>query len=173
MLMQRVGGWIAAFLIGGATVAFTQTGLPQQWSPEDPFHGTWQINVEKSQELAAGRAPVPVHEIITFEIEDNVQTYRVEVQSRDDSPRRNMGYESAWNDGQYVPYTNYTSGEIIGYVTNVKVDDRTHYRIATDLEGRARYVMMRRLTDDGQAYIATGLSIDGELGQFRWMERVD
>ena len=134
--------------------------------------GTWQINVEKSQELAAGRASVPVYEVITFDIEDNVQTYRVEVQSRDDSPRRNMGYESVWNDGKYVPYTNYTSGEIIAYVTNVKVDDRTHYRIATDLEGKARYVMMRRLTDDGQAYIATGLSINGELGQFRWMDRV-
>lgn len=158
--------------VAGMVVGQTQIGLPTNWADEDPFNGTFQINVAKSQELAAGRAPVPVHEIISFDIKDNVQTYRVEVQSRDDSPRRNMGYESAWNDGKFVPYTNYTSGEIIGYVTNVKVDDRTHYRIATDLEGNARYVMMRRLTDDGQAYIATGLSIDGELGQFRWMDRI-
>ena len=171
-MTRNVFACVGVLVLASAAVGISQVGLTQKWASDDPFHGTWQINVEKSKELAAGRAPVPVHEIIRFDIKDNVQTYRVEVQSRDDTPRRNMGYESAWNDGKYVPYTNYTSGEIIGYVTNVKVDDRTHYRIATDLEGKARYVMMRRLTDDGQAYIATGLSIDGELGQFRWMDRV-
>ncbi len=160
---------VGLLLLVGVAVGRSQP----QWSNEDPFNGTWQINVEKSKELAAGRAPVPVYEVITFDITDNVQTYRVEVQSRDDTPRRNLGYESAWNDGKYVPYTNYTSGEIIGYVTNVKVDDRTHYRIATGVNGEARYVMMRRLTEDGLAYIATGLSVDGELGQFRWMDRVE
>jgi len=170
---ERVVWCVAVVLAATAGVGFSQSGLPNKWSAEDPFNGTWRIDVEKSKALAAGRASVPVHEVITFDIKDNVHTYRVEVQSRDDTPRRNMGYESAWNDGTYVPYTNYTGGELNGYVTNVKADDRTHYRIATDVEGNARYVMMRRLTEDGKAYIATGLSVDGELGQFRWMDRVE
>jgi hypothetical protein len=170
MKATRVVWCVALLLAAGVAVGLSQ---PQEWSSDDPFNGTWRINIEKSKKLAAGRASVPVYEVITFDIKDNMQTYRVEVQSRDDTPRRNMGYESAWNDGKYVPYTNYTSGEIIGYVTNVKVDDRTHYRVATGVDGEARYVMMRRLTEDGSAYIATGLSIDGELGQFRWMDRVE
>ena len=169
MQTTRVVWCVGLLLVVGVAVGLSQP----TWSNEDPFNGTWQINVAKSKELAAGRASVPVYEVITFDTKDNVQTYRVEVQSRDDTPRRNMGYESTWNDGKYVPYINYTIGASIGYVTNVKVDDRTHYRIATGVDGEARYVMMRRLTEDGQAYIATGLSVDGELGQFRWMDRVE
>ena len=129
MKATRVVWCVALLLAAGVAVGLSQ---PQEWSSDDPFNGTWRINIEKSKKLAAGRASVPVYEVITFDIKDNMQTYRVEVQSRDDTPRRNMGYESAWNDGKYVPYTNYTSGEIIGYVTNVKVDDRTHYRADRD-----------------------------------------
>ena len=71
MRTTRVVWYVGLLLLVAVTVGLSQP----KWSEEDPFNGTWQINVEKSKELAAGRAPVPVYEVITFDTEDNVQTY--------------------------------------------------------------------------------------------------
>ena len=32
--------------------------------------------------------------------------------------------------------------------------------------------MMRRLSDDGQSYVSAGITTDGRLGLYRWMDRV-
>jgi hypothetical protein len=58
-------------------------------------------------------------------------------------------------------------------VMTVKVDDRTHYRIARTRDGEAQYILMRRLSDDGTSYISAGLTTDGKPGLYRWMDRVE
>ena len=169
--MKRVLGWAALSLLAIAVVGASQRG--KESTDPDPFQGTWKINIEKSQELSAGRSRTPVYEVISFDVTDGVQHYRVEVQSRDDTPRRRMGYDSKYNDGKFVPYTNYGTGEVNGYVTTVKVDDRTHYRIARTVDGEAQYVLMRQVTENGKAYIAASLSVSGEPGAYRWMDKVE
>jgi hypothetical protein len=103
-----------------------------------------------------------------------VQHYRVEIQSSDDATMRRGWYDSKYNDATFVPYSGTVYPDDGGMeVMTVKVDERTHYRIARTQKGEARFVMMRRLTDDGHAYMSAGLTIDGQPGLYRWMERAD
>ena len=64
-------------------------------------------------------------------------------------------YDSEYNDGKFVPYNSneFAAEEADPFeVITVKVDNRTHYRIARTREGEALYAMMRRLSDDGRFY---------------------
>ena len=167
--MRRRWGCLAMALVMAATVAAAQEG--EQGS--DPFNGTWRLNIEKTKELSGGTSPV--HEIITFRIgDDGVQHYQVEIRSSADEPLRQGWYDSKYNEAKFVPYNGTIYPEDAGMeVMTVKVDERTHYRIARTRTGEARYVMMRRLAEDGQSYISAGLRIDGSPGLYRWMERVE
>ena len=160
---------LTGVLVGFALASVV--GFSQGNGGSDPFNGTWHLNVEKTKELSGGTSPV--HEIISFRIgDDDVQHYQVEIQSSDDAPMREGWYDSKYNEPRFVPYNGTVYPDDGGMeVMTVKVDDRTHYRIARTREGEARYVMMRRLSDDGQAYMSAGLTIDGKPGLYRWMER--
>lgn len=53
-------------------------------------------------------------------------------------------------------------GRPYGLVRTLFVDERTHYRISKDPDdGSAQSVMMRRLAEDGDSYVATVLDTDG------------
>ena len=164
--MRRVLGLALVAVVVGVV------GVQPQEDYVDPFNGTWHLNIEKTKELSGGESPI--HEIITFRIgADGVQHYEVEIQS-EGGPLRKGWYSSKYNDPTFVPYNGTVSENPPGAeVMTIKVDERTHYRIARTREGgRARYVMMRRLAEDGQSYISAGLTIDGKPGLYRWMERV-
>ena len=166
-----MGRMLAVTLAAIAMTAATAAGLAQE-DNVDPFNGTWRLNIEKTKELSGGESPI--HEIITFKIgADGVQHYEVEIQS-EGGPLRKGWYSSKYNDPTFVPYNGTVSEYPPGAeVMTIKVDERTHYRIARTREGgNARYVMMRRLAEDGQSYISAGLTIDGKPGLYRWMEHV-
>tara|TARA_B100001123_G_scaffold401666_1_gene488598 strand:+ start:10029 stop:10532 length:504 start_codon:yes stop_codon:yes gene_type:complete len=167
-----MGRIIVGVLIGMSLTAVSSM-TSQRTGEQDPFNGTWTLNVEKTKELSGGTSPV--HEIITFNIaDDDIQHYRVEIQSSDDAPLRKGFYDSKYNEDKFVPYNGTVYPADGGMeVMTVKADDRTHYRIARTEEGEARYVMMRRLSEDGKSYISAGLTIDGQPGLYRWMERKD
>jgi hypothetical protein len=161
-------GCLVLFVTLGPVVASSQEAA----ASTDPFNGTWTLNIEKTKELSGGSSPV--HEVITFNIgEDGVQHYQVEIQTDADGPRLRGWYDSKYNEDRFVPY----HGEIYSdpgmEVMTVKVDDRTHYRIARTVDGEARYIMMRRLSDDGKSYISAGIMTDGQPGLYRWMDRVE
>ena len=167
---------MARILIGviiGMALTTVSSLTSQQAGQQDPFNGTWTLNVEKTKELSGGTSPV--HEIINFSIsDDDVQHYRVEIQSTDDAPLRKGFYDSKYNEDKFVPYNGTVYSADAGMeVMTVKADERTHYRIARTQEGEARYVMMRRLSEDGKSYISAGLRTDGQPGLYRWMERQD
>ncbi len=167
--MRRRLGFGVVVLAAAAAAGSAQQARPGA----DPFNGTWRLNVEKTKELSGGTSPV--HEIITFEIgDDGVQHYQVEIRSSEDAPLRRGWYDSKYNEARFAPYEGTVYPPDAGMeVMTVKVDDRTHYRIARTREGEARYVMMRRLSDDGRSYISAGLRIDGAPGLYRWMDRVE
>jgi hypothetical protein len=63
-------------------------------------------------------------------------------------------------------------GKPYGWVRTVYVDPRTHYRLARTDDGEALYVMMRRLAEDEQSYVATLLDRDGIVYRIRKFDRV-
>ena len=152
--MQRMLGCLVVLLAAAATVGSSQQGGQKA----DPFNGTWEVNIEKTKELTGGTSAV--HEIISFEIgDDGVQHYRVEFQSSEDEPLRKGRYDSKYNGARFVPHngTVFPPDAVGMEVMTVKVDERTHYRIARTRDGDAQYAMMRRLSKDGQSYIPAGL----------------
>ena len=83
------------------------------------------------------------------------------------------GYSVKFNDDEWVHYENYIPGNYRdAELLTVKVDNRTHYRIArTKSTGEAAYILMRRMADDGQSYSATLLTPDGDITLIRVFER--
>lgn len=65
------------------------------------------------------------------------------------------------------------TGKPFMYVMTIKVDDRTHFRLVRKLDGTSGGVMMRRLVPDGQSYVSTGLSEDGDIQYKRTYKKVD
>ena len=53
-------------------------------------------------------------------------------------------------------------GKSYGLVRLVYVDERTHYRVSRNpLDGRGQHIMLRRMAEDGQSYLATVLDVHG------------
>jgi hypothetical protein len=165
------------------------------------FAGVWKIDVGRStvwDPTTGSYVPDEVgDEIITIRLDGNVQDYEVLYGS---NPTIVMGYISRYDDPDWVPYlvrevrgtseagldadlagvrsrvkasASFQPGSAYGLVRSVYVDERTHYRVTKNQEtGLAEYVMMRRLSDDGQHYFATVLRPDGIINRTRHFNRV-
>lgn len=162
----RVAGGVAAVLLGAAPGALAQDGR------EDPFEGTWVLNPGLSWQF---RGEQNKYEIIRISVEDGVQTYRVRSMGARTNVDSHSGYSVGYNDDEWVHYQNYIPGNFRDQeLLTVKVDDRTHYRIArTRSTGEALYILMRRMAEDHQSYAATLLNVDGEITLIRVFERCD
>lgn len=67
---------------------------------------------------------------------------------------------------------NFEVGRAYGLVRVVSVDDRTHYRLSKSPDdGSAQSVLMRRLSADGDSYLASVLDTDGVVFRTRWFVR--
>jgi hypothetical protein len=157
------------------------------------FAGTWKIDTGASNVWdPQSRAYVPDEvgeEIITIRLDGDVQDYEVLYGS---GPTIRMGYTSRYDDPAWVTYEvrevlglsgeasleafrkrvkatdSFTPGTDYGLVRTVYVDERTHYRLCKDsATGEARYSMLRRLSEDGQSYVATVLRADGIINRTR------
>ncbi|MBS1861433.1 MAG: hypothetical protein JSS68_06935 [Actinobacteria bacterium] len=169
------------------------------------FDGTWRIDLDRSvvwdAEAGAYVADQIGDEVIRLRIDGDVQDYEVEYGS---DPVVRMGYESRYDDPEWVPYLvrevrsssedveasvaamrrrikadsgarerHFEVGRAYGLVRTVGVDERTHYRLSKSPEdGGAQSVMMRRLSDDGDSYLASVLTVDGHVFRRRWFSRV-
>lgn len=137
----------------------------------DPFNGKWRLNVEKTKLMSAGESPAS--EVTTFTIgPDDVQHIQVQVQTQPNGPVTTSTYATKYNEVKWVPYTNAGTGKAT-YVMTIKVDDRTHYRIARDVNGNAQNVLMRRLSEDRKSYQAYGMSPDGRISVWRYFDRIE
>ena len=67
---------------------------------------------------------------------------------------------------------NFQVGKPYALVRTVYVDERTHYRIGKAEDGAPQNVMLRRLAEDGQSYVATVLDVDGVVHRVRTFVRV-
>ena len=161
----------AALGIAMAVILCGSAPRGQKPEPRDPFNGTWRLNVEKTKQMSGGISPAS--EVTTFRIgPDNVQHIHVEAQSQPNAPVIASTYATKYNDPTWVPYTNAGTGKPT-YVMTIKVDDRTHYRIARDPSGAAMNVLMRRLSEDGRSYQSYGMTTDGKVTVWRYFDRVE
>ena len=165
------------------------------------FHGNWKIDATRSKvwDDKSGRyAPDEVgEELIRIRIHGDIQDYEVLL---GDEPTIRMGYSCRYDDPAWMPYTvreilgvseensdamvagfvertksrvkDYRVGAVYGLVRSIYVDERTHYRLSKSTGGVAEYVMLRRLAEDGQAYLATVLNADGIVARVRRFVRV-
>ena len=162
---------VNVMLMFAMTIVF---GLSVIWAQEqstaDPFVGTWKLNPTLSWQF---RGEQNKYEIIRITVEDDVQTYRVRSMGSRSTIDSHSGYSVKFNDDEWVHYENYIPGNYRdAELLTVKVDNRTHYRIArTKSTGEAAYILMRRMADDGQSYSATLLTPDGDITLIRVFER--
>ncbi|MCW2991243.1 MAG: hypothetical protein JWM73_1837, partial [Solirubrobacterales bacterium] len=71
-------------------------------------------------------------------------------------------FKARINAAQGTSERTFVVGQPYGMVRTVYVDELTHYRLAKDPRtDKAQYVMMRRLAEDGESYVATVLDING------------
>jgi hypothetical protein len=148
-------------------VAAVAAAVHSQKAAVDPFHGTWKINLEKTQQFTGEK---PKYEVITLTIKDGVQDYKVDYEIGN-NPRSKMGYTTRYNEIKWVPYMNYTTGQKNMDVMTIKVDDRTHYRVIRRNDGTAGGIMMRRMAEDGKSYAAIDLDVNGKTNYVRVFER--
>lgn len=70
-------------------------------------------------------------------------------------------------------YREFRVGECYALVRTITVDERTHYRVAKYADsGRPQNMMLRRLSEDGQSYLASVLDVDGVVNRRRLFRRV-
>jgi hypothetical protein len=163
---------LALVLVGIALclVAVGTTKLSSEGAKKDPFSGAWKLNIAKSTMFVGEQNQF---EITTFTIQNDVQQYQVWSQGHKNGghPEHRAGYTSKYNEAKWVPYADLETGKATSLVMTVKVDDRTHYRLARTPDGKAQYVLMRRLAEDGQSYAATLMNADGKITLIRVFDR--
>jgi len=147
----------------------------------DVFDGVWEMNRDVSTRYdpaTGGQVPETIErQVIRLKHEGDVQHYEVDV--TEDGVTLHMGYSAPFGDPEWVPYTVYavegesdlSVGQVTAHVLQVKVDDRTHYRVVRSMDGSAQYVMERRLADDQQSYVAYIMAADGTLSIAKVFER--
>jgi hypothetical protein len=90
-----------------------------------------------------------------------------------------LRYQVRFDDREWAPYTcvaiegmdevppsdvlksGIQVGKPLAYLKQVWADERTQYRICRNPDGSAQYVMMRRLSEDGQTNVGTCIAPDG------------
>ena len=153
--MRRMLGCLVVLLAAAATVGSSQQGGQKA----DPFNGTWEVNIEKTKE--AGRAaPRPfTRSSASKSATTGCSTTGWSSRAARTSRCARGRYDSKYNGARFVPHngTVFPPDAVGMEVMTVKVDERTHYRIARTRDGDAQYAMMRRLSKDGQSYIPAGL----------------
>lgn len=65
-------------------------------------------------------------------------------------------------------------GKPYGLVRLLYLDERSHYRASRNpLTGKGQHIMLRRMAEDGQSYVATVMDLNGIIHRIRRFVRVD
>jgi hypothetical protein len=166
----------------------------------DPFVGLWRNNLDKSQAWDPAGARWVHDEIgredVKIENHDDVHDYENIIGL---SPSYKIGYRARYDDmTNWVPYEVraivddeasepdnadghsgrpgqvpvWTVGQLLAYVTVVRVNERFQYRIARNPDRSASHIMQRHLADDGMSYVSTVVSAAGVPSLIRVFDRL-
>ena len=157
----------------------------------DPFEGTWSINLSDERSKAWDKASQAYvkdqigSEVITLKTVDNVQHYEVVYGTTLQCEWGTLAVMTILN-GRLTSFTAlmmaaHLPAHMVRPIlsasavlrTRIKVDERTHYRIARSPHGRARGAMLRRLAEDGKSYKSIVLDVNGIVRVVRIFVRVE
>src|SRR5215467_11109577 len=140
------------------SVLLTQQGYAQ----EDPFNGSWRLNVEKSKMQPRTFAK---SETVVYRVSDNTEIYTSDVITGDGEHEVTQ-YNARYSDDKEYPstVTVYGNGTVRVQTTNLmlrKIDDRTRERVYKR-DGRIATIMRRSMSADGKTITTSIMSVDAD-----------
>src|SRR5215831_9959703 len=155
------------------SVLLTQQGYAQ----EDPFNGSWRLNVEKSKMQPRTFSK---SETVVYRVSDNTEIYTSDVITGDGEHEVTQ-YNARYSDGKEYPstVTVYGNGTVRVQTTNLmlrKIDERTRERVYKR-EGRIATIMRRVMSADGKTITSSIMSVDANgkenVFETRVFEKID
>lgn len=134
------------FVIGSAVLIALAAAHPARSQRDDPFAGTWKLNLEKSKYNAG---TPPKSEVRNYEALDNGERLTVNSVAADGS-RVEWGYTVQF-DGQYYPITGSGPADAIA----VKLVSARRVEASLRKNGKVIETANRVVSDDGKTMTAT------------------
>jgi hypothetical protein len=134
----------------------------QGYAQEDPFNGSWRLNVEKSKMQPRTFSK---SETVVYRVSDNTEIYTSDVITGEGEHEVTQ-YNARYSDGKEYPstVTVYGSGTVRVQTTNLmlrKIDERTRERVYKR-DGRIATIMRRVMSADGKTITSSIMSVDAD-----------
>jgi hypothetical protein len=141
---------------------FTFLLTQQTYAQEDPFNGSWKLNVEKSKMLPRTFSK---SETVVYRVSDNTEIYTSDVITGEGEHEVTQ-YNARYSDGKEYPstVTVYGSGTVRVQTTNLmlrKIDERIRERVYKR-DGRIATIMRRVMSADGKTITSSIMSVDAD-----------
>lgn len=168
--MKHMISCIAAVVTLIAAPAWAQS------SQEDPFDGTWRLNMDRSraswQAHPQPKIAVPQpqsFELVTMKIANGTMEYSVEY-ARGNEQHKKANYSARYNDARWQDVQGAADGAFSS-LTLVKSTDRIHYLVTRAKDGQFAGLIQHKLADDGKSFVSVGLGRDGYVQYVRVFEK--
>jgi GH43 family beta-xylosidase len=130
------------------------------YTQEDPFNGSWRLNVEKSKMQPRTFSK---SETVVYRVSDNTEIYTSDVITGEGEHEVTQ-YNARYNDDKEYPstVTVYGQGSSRIQTTNLmlrKIDERTRERVYKR-DGRITTIMRRNMSADGKTITSSIMSVD-------------
>ena len=127
---------------------------------EDPFNGSWKLNVEKSKMQPRTFSK---WETVVYRVTGNTEVYTSDVITGDDEHEVTQ-YNGRYNDDKEYPSTVIVYGKdtVRVQTTNLmlrKINERTRERVYKR-DGRIATIMRRQMSPDGKTITSSIMSVD-------------
>src|SRR5262249_51428049 len=134
----------------------------QGYAQQDPFNGSWRLNVEKSKMQPRTFSK---SETVVYRVSDNTEIYTSDVITAEGEHEVTQ-YNARYGDGKEYPstVTVYGNGTVRVQTTNLmlrKIDDRTRERVYKR-NGRIATIMRRVMSGDGKTITSSIMSVDAD-----------
>src|SRR5262245_15972680 len=142
------------------SMAFSLLLAERAYAQEDPFNGSWRLNVEKSKMQTRTFSK---SETVVYRVSDNTEIYTSDAITGDGEHEVTQ-YNARYNDGKEYPstVTFYGNGTSRVQATNLmmrKIDERTRERVYKR-DGRIATIMRRVMSPDGKTITTSIMSVD-------------
>ena len=147
-----------------AVVVLVVAGEASAQGTQDPFNGTWKLNVQKSKVMTGA---LPSSEIVTARVANGVMDCTLESTAAS-QPARKATYTARYNDSKWAEAKNFDGFQQLKLV---RIHDRLHYWVMRRSDGQAAGLVMQRMAEDGKSFTAVALGLDGNVQSTRVYEK--
>ena len=145
-----------------AASLFTVLIAGQVLAQEDPFNGSWRLNVEKSKMQPRTFSK---SETVVYRNHDNKEIYTSDAITGDGEHEVTQ-YNARYNDDKEYPstVTFYGEGTVRFQTSNLmvrKINERTRERVYKR-DGKIVTIMRRQMSEDGKTITTSIMSVDAE-----------